>query len=72
MILKIMPKPHPFLSYAFRPFFLLNGIFAIIVMSVWLLALHGSGLASLAAIMPYWHGHEMVIGFGMAAMAGFI
>jgi uncharacterized protein involved in response to NO len=21
--------------------------------------------------MPYWHGHEMVVGFGMAAMAGF-
>jgi len=60
------------MSYAFRPFFLLNGIFAIVVMSVWLLALHGTGFASLTAAMPYWHGHEMVIGFGMAAMAGFI
>jgi len=67
-----MPKTQPFLSYAFRPFFLLNGIFAIVFMSVWLLALHGRGLASLAATMPYWHCHEMVIGFGMAAMAGFI
>ena len=59
------------MSYAFRPFFLLNGLFAIAVITVWLMALHGSGLASLPATMPYWHGHEMVVGFGMAAMAGF-
>ena len=66
-----MPKTHPFMSYAFRPFFLLNGLFAIAVIAIWLMALHGSALASLPASMPYWHGHEMVIGFGMAAMAGF-
>ena len=67
-----MPKTHPFMSYAFRPFFLLNGLFAIAVISVWLMALHGSGLASFPATMLYWHGHEMVVGFGMAAMAGFV
>jgi uncharacterized protein involved in response to NO len=72
MIMKTMPKTHPFISYAFRPFFLLNGIFAIVVMSVWLMALHGTDLVSLPAAMQYWHGHEMVVGFGMAAMAGFI
>jgi uncharacterized protein involved in response to NO len=60
------------MSYAFRPFFLLNGLFAIVVISVWLMALHGSGFASLPASMPYWHGHEMVVGFAMAAMAGFV
>ena len=59
------------MSYAFRPFFLLNGLFAIAVIAIWVMALHGSGLASLPASMPYWHGHEMVVGFGMAAMAGF-
>ena len=64
-----MPETHPFMSYAFRPFFLLNGLFAIAVIAIWMMALHGSGLASLPATMPYWHGHEMVVGFGMAAMA---
>jgi uncharacterized protein involved in response to NO len=59
------------MSYAFRPFFLLNGLFAITVIAVWVMALHGTGLASLPATMPYWHGHEMVVGFAMAAMAGF-
>ncbi len=67
-----MPKTHPFMSYAFRPFFLLNGLFAIVVVSIWLMALHGTNLAPVAATMLYWHGHEMVVGFGMAAMAGFI
>ena len=67
-----MSKTHPFMSYAFRPFFLLNGLFAIVVISVWLLALHGTGLALVPVIQPYWHGHEMVVGFAMAAMAGFV
>ncbi len=66
-----MTKPHPFMSYAFRPFFLLNGLFAIATVTVWVMALHGSGFAVLLANMPYWHGHEMVVGFAMAAMAGF-
>jgi uncharacterized protein involved in response to NO len=67
-----MSKTHPFMSYAFRPFFLLNGLFAIAVILVWLMALHGIGLAPIPATMLYWHGHEMVIGFAMAAMAGFV
>jgi uncharacterized protein involved in response to NO len=67
-----MPKTHPFMSYAFRPFFLLNGLFAIVVITIWLMALHGSRLAPLPATMLYWHGHEMVVGFGMAAVAGFV
>ena len=60
------------MSYAFRPFFLLNGLFAIVVISVWLIALHGTGLALVAVIQPYWHGHEMVVGFAMSAIAGFV
>jgi uncharacterized protein involved in response to NO len=67
-----MPNTHPFMSYAFRPFFLLNGLFAIAVISVWLMALHGTRLASLPAAMQYWHAHEMAVGFGMAAVAGFV
>jgi uncharacterized protein involved in response to NO len=57
-----------FLSYAFRPFFLLNGIFAIIIVFVWILSLHGSGLPAASAL---WHSHEMLIGFSMAMVAGF-
>ncbi|MGI9223223.1 MAG: NnrS family protein [Woeseiaceae bacterium] len=67
-----MSKTHPFMSYAFRPFFLLNSLFAIVVVAFWVMALHASELAPVPASMPYWHGHEMVVGFGMAAVAGFV
>ncbi len=56
------------LSYAFRPFFLLNVIFAILVVLIWILVLRGSSFISLPT---YWHAHEMLIGFAMAAIAGF-
>ena len=35
------------LSYAFRPFFLFNGIYAIIIVLAWLLTLHGVGPTTL-------------------------
>ena len=56
------------LSYAFRPFFLLNGFFAMLIIFLWVMALHGSGLPNAT---PLWHSHELLIGFAMAAVAGF-
>ncbi len=56
------------LSYAFRPFFLMNGIFAILIIFAWIKTLHGSGLPFAT---PLWHSHEMLIGFAMAAVTGF-
>ena len=67
-----MPNNHPFMTYAFRPFFLLNGLFAIVVVLIWLMALHGSRVFAAPSTMLFWHGHEMVVGFGMAAVAGFV
>jgi uncharacterized protein involved in response to NO len=55
-------------SYAFRTFFLVNGLFAILVVLVWVSSFHGSGLG---AMTPLLHGHEMLIGFALAAVAGF-
>ena len=59
-------------SYAFRPFFLFNGLFAIVVVALWLMSLHGAGLPVLPANTMMWHGHEMLVGFAMAAVAGFL
>ena len=61
-----------FLSYAFRPFFLLNGIFAVVALAIWVFVLHGAGPDTLPVNSVYWHGHEMLVGFVMAAIAGFI
>lgn len=65
------PSTAPFWSYAFRPFFLLNGLFAAAIMALWVMALRGAG----PTILPTdaaWHAHEMLVGFAMAAVAGFV
>lgn len=56
------------LSYAFRPFFLLNALFAIVAVLAWVMTFHGHGLV---AMTPMVHAHEMLVGFAMAAVAGF-
>jgi uncharacterized protein involved in response to NO len=58
-------------SGAFRPFFLLAAAWAALAVPVWLAAyVHGYTLRGpLPALI--WHGHEMVFGFGFAAVAGF-
>ena len=60
--------PPVLFSYAFRPFFLLNGIFAVVIVFLWVMALHGLGPANATAL---WHSHEMLVGFALAAVAGF-
>lgn len=57
------------LSYAFRPFFGLAAGFAVIGMAAWLGTLHGLGAGRLSVA---WHAHEMLLGFGGAAVAGFV
>lgn len=61
-------KTSVLLGMAFRPFFLMNGLFAILVICVWVMTLHGIGPLLLT---PLWHSHEMLMGFVMAAVAGF-
>lgn len=60
------------LSYAFRPFFLLNGLFGVVVVIAWLALL--SGRMTLFGIPDpvMWHAHEMLVGFIMATIAGFV
>lgn len=60
-----------FLSYGFRPFFLLNGCFAVVAVLLWILTLHGN-VPSPVANPAYWHAHEMLVGFAMATIAGFL
>lgn len=58
-------------SYAFRPFFLGMALYAVLSMAWWVLALYGRGPDYLPVNSAYWHGHELLIGFAMAAVAGF-
>ncbi len=59
-------------SRGFRPFFFLGAAWAAIAVPVWLTAyVHGYSPRSAMPAM-FWHAHEMVYGFGMAVVAGFL
>lgn len=60
-----------FLSYAFRPFFLANAGFAVLVVPAWAAAWLGLPPFAGAGLDPLWHAHEMLFGFVPAAIAGF-
>jgi uncharacterized protein involved in response to NO len=59
-------------DYGFRPFFLLAGLYALAIVPVWLYfyAHHSAPFGALPAM--YWHSHEMLYGFVVAAVAGFL
>jgi uncharacterized protein involved in response to NO len=58
-------------SLGFRPFYLLASAFAAISVALW--------LAQYAGVLPFaylqgtaWHGHEMIFGYTLAVIAGFL
>jgi uncharacterized protein involved in response to NO len=58
-------------ALGFRPFFLSAGLYAVLMMVLWLLVLRGSlGVGNLSPFV--WHGHEMLFGFAVAVIAGFL
>lgn len=59
-------------SYGFRPFFLFSGVYAALAIAVWTLWLDGA--ATMPAGFPpvAWHAHELLFGYAIAAVAGFL
>ena len=58
---------------AFRPFFLLTAIHALLAMAWWLGALSGLlPLPELPGGPIVWHAHELIFGFASASIAGFL
>ncbi len=63
----------PILRLGFRPFFLAAGIFAIISMAIWMASYIFSVELALSGIAPgIWHAHEMIFGYVLAVVAGFL
>ena len=60
------------LSYGFRPFFLLAGIFAVISMGAWIGALTAGWDVGGDNGALNWHAHEMLFGYTSAVLAGFM
>ena len=60
-------------SGAFRPLFLLAGLYAPLVLLLWLGYVFGYLTLPAQRISPLlWHSHEMIYGFVAAAMGGFV
>ena len=63
----------PVLRLGFRPFFLAAGIFAIISMAIWMASYVFTVEFAFSAIPAnLWHAHEMIFGYAMAVVAGFL
>ncbi|MBK4734927.1 NnrS family protein [Noviherbaspirillum sp. DKR-6] len=62
---------HPILGLGFRPFYLLSAAFAALAIPVWLLRYYGK-LPGAARVDLVWHTHEMVYGFAVAVLIGFL
>jgi uncharacterized protein involved in response to NO len=62
----------PVAAKGFRPFFLLAAAFASAIVPLWLLVLAGVAQPKGYLAPPTWHAHEMIFGFAVAVMAGFL
>jgi uncharacterized protein involved in response to NO len=66
-------RPTPaFLTQGFRPFFLAAGVWSAVALALWIV-MFAIGAAMPSRFDPLtWHIHEMLFGFVMAAIAGFL
>ena len=61
-----------FLSGGFRPFFLFAAAWSAVAVPLWLAA-YAHGFAPRGALpAQLWHAHEMIFGFGLAVVTGFL
>ncbi|MBO1531949.1 NnrS family protein [Psychrobacter sp. F1192] len=66
-------SPHPILNLGFRIFFSAGALFAIVTMLLWSFVFTGHTDIDVQALNPlYWHGHEMIYGYALAIVAGFL
>jgi uncharacterized protein involved in response to NO len=64
------PMEHAVWRLGFRPFYLLAAVFAGLSIPVWIAQYYG--WISLPNVNLFWHMHEMVFGFAIAVVVGFL
>ncbi|MFM2589029.1 NnrS family protein [Vibrio sp. TBV020] len=62
----------PVLRLGFRPFFLLGSAYAVIAIALWVWMFQTGQPSALRVPALWWHVHEMLFGFAMAIVAGFV
>ena len=65
-------RPPILLAYAFRPFFLLTGLYGLLIVLAWMGFLFGGLPLPLGMNPMQWHAHEMLMGLVPPAIAGFL
>jgi uncharacterized protein involved in response to NO len=67
------PSGSAWLRLGFRPFFLAAGGYAVIGILIWYAAyIHGWRFPAAGLAQVTWHGHEMIYGYSLAVVAGFL
>ncbi|WP_415885426.1 NnrS family protein [Neptuniibacter sp. QD37_6] len=66
------PSPFSLFNLAFRPFFLGGALSAILLMAAWLVIYSGGIQPHHYNYGVFWHAHEMLFGFSLAIIAGFL
>ncbi|KUJ72372.1 NnrS family protein [Thiomicrospira sp. WB1] len=69
-LLSVISPRHFFWERAFRPFFMGAMLVSILAMAAWLVAMNGETQHGLNNALA--HGHEMVFGYALATVAGFL
>lgn len=66
-------KQFALFNLGFRPFFLGASIFAVVSIVLWMLVYFSNGVVNIEHITAsQWHAHEMLYGYGLAVVAGFL
>src|SRR5690625_7134591 len=71
-VIPIPSSPNALLAHPFRPFFLLVGVYGVLIVLAWMAFLFGGLPLPLGWSPLHWHSHEMIYGLVPAAIAGFL
>ncbi len=63
---------YPVFALGFRAFFALAGLFALILIALWAAIYKGVLVTDNYYPNSYWHAHEMLLGYSVAVIAGFL
>ncbi len=69
---KVEEKIPAVLRLGFRPFFLLGSVYAVIAIAAWVWMFQHGQPSQLRVPALWWHVHEMLFGFAMAIVVGFV
>ncbi|WP_020683123.1 NnrS family protein [Marinobacterium rhizophilum] len=67
-----VPAEFSLFNLAFRPFFLLAGAAGALLIGLWLYIYTSATISTYYGNGLLWHGHEMLFGFAIAVIAGFL